>query len=303
MTPEASCAPGARGGLGPLLRAMRPRQWLKNLLVFVPLLAGHVLTPDTLLQALAVFATFCLCASSAYLLNDALDAGHDRLHKTKRHRPMAAGTLSLAAGRGASALLAIAALSAAALQGRAFFIALCTYFVSTLLYSFFIKRVSGLDVVALASLYVLRIVGGGVATGVAASPWLLGFAFLLFLGLALLKRHSELADLRAAGKQQVPGRGYRTGSTGLVGAMGLLASAGAVAVFAAYAGSDAAARLYAEPARLWYAVPLLLAWLGRLWRRSYTRRIHEDPLFFVSKDPASLLIIALCIGVVFAAVG
>lgn len=302
MMPEASFAPGARAGL-PLLQAMRPRQWLKNLLVFVPMLAGHVLTPDTLLQALAVFATFCLCASSAYLLNDALDASHDRLHKTKRHRPMAAGTLSLAAGRSASLLLAIAALAAAALQGMDLFIALCTYFASTLLYSLFIKRVTGLDVVVLAALYVLRIVAGGIATGVTASPWLLGFAFFLFLGLALLKRHSELAGLRAAGNEQVPGRGYRTGSTGLVGVIGLLASAGAAAVLAAYAESDAAARLYAEPARLWCAVALLLAWLGRLWRLSYTRRIHEDPLFFVSKDPASLLIIALCIGVVFAAAG
>lgn len=301
MKLDAVATGSARGGPIPLLLAMRPRQWLKNLLVFIPMLAGHVVNQSTLLHALAAFAAFCLCASSAYLLNDALDAGHDRLHKTKRHRPMAAGTLSLGAGRAASALLAIAALAAAAQQGAAFFIVLCGYFVSTLLYSFFIKRLLGLDVIALAALYVLRIVGGGDATGVAPSPWLLGFAFFLFLGLALLKRHSELADLGPSARERIPGRGYGRRHTGLVGAMGLAASCATVAMFALYVVSRSAALIYPHHGRLWFAVPLLLAWLGRLWILSYRRRIHEDPLFFVSKDSISLAVIAACIGIVIAA--
>ena len=285
----------------PLLLAMRPRQWLKNLLVYIPMLAGHVFSHVAVLHALAAFVAFCLCASSAYLLNDALDAGHDRLHKTKRHRPMAAGTLSLGSGRAASVLLAMAALGAAALQGAAFFMVLCGYFVSTLLYSFFIKRVVGLDVMALAALYVLRIVGGGAATGVAPSPWLLGFAFFLFLSLALLKRHSELADLGPGGKQRIPGRGYRRGNASPVGAVGVAASCATVALFGLYVMSSSAALIYPHPSRLWYAVPLLLLWLGRLWRLSFQRRIHEDPLFFVSKDLFSIAVIAACIGVVIAA--
>ena len=301
MTLETPAVSRPRGGPVPLLRALRPRQWLKNLLVFIPMLAGHAISSESMLQSLAAFATFCMCASSAYLLNDALDASHDRLHKTKRHRPMAAGTLSLRAGLIASALLALAALLAAAQQSSAFFTALLVYFCATLLYSFFLKRLMGLDVLVLASLYVMRIVGGGAATGIDPSVWLLAFSFFLFLGLALLKRHSELADLLASGKVDVPGRGYSTSHTRVVGVLGMLASVCAALVFVLYIGSATVAQMYPHRLRLWFAVPMLLAWLARLWTLSYQRRIHEDPLFFVSKDPVSLALIAACVGAVVAA--
>ncbi len=281
-----------RGWGGALLKAMRPRQWLKNLLVFVPMLAGHA--PGGLLDSLVAFVAFSLCASSAYLLNDTLDAHDDRVHPDKHTRPIAAGTLPIAVALFASPVLAVAALALCACYDVLLAAAVGVYFVTTLAYSVYLKRLLMVDIVTLAILYSLRILGGAAATHIAPSFWLLAFSFFIFLSLALLKRHSELFNLQRAGKEKTRGRGYTTADQMPIGIMGINSAFMSVLIFMLYFNSQGVLALYPQPAWLLGIVPLLVFWLGRLWTQSFRGLVHEDPVLYVSKDPASLTVFALC---------
>jgi 4-hydroxybenzoate polyprenyltransferase/phosphoserine phosphatase len=278
-----------------LFKALRPRQWLKNLLVFVPMLAGHALRPDALAQSLLAFAAFCACASSAYLLNDALDAQDDRLHPTKHRRPIANGSLPLPVALVASPLLAIAGLAACAVLKPFLLLPLGVYFVATLAYSFWLKRLLMVDIVTLAILYSLRVLGGSAATGIEPSFWLIAFSFFMFLSLALLKRHSELFNLHREGKEKTRGRGYTTADKTPVGIMGINAAFVSVLVFMLYFNSQNVLQLYRHPAWLLGILPLLVFWLGRLWALSFRGLVNEDPVLYVSRDKVSLVVMALCV--------
>jgi 4-hydroxybenzoate polyprenyltransferase len=284
-----------------LFKAMRPRQWLKNLLVFVPMLAGHALDAQHVLQSLLAFVAFSLCASSAYLLNDALDAPDDRLHPTKCKRPIAAGSLPLALAVVASPLLAIVALSISFAFSPLLGAALILYFVSTLAYSFQLKRMMMIDIVALALLYTMRLLGGAAATAITPSFWLLGFSFFLFLSLALLKRFSELYNLHQRGKDKTSGRGYTVSDRMPVAVMGINSGFLSVLVFILYFNSDQVLDQYETPQFLMGVVPLLVFWLGRLWMLAFRGQVNEDPVLYVSKDKVSLVTIALCVILVVAA--
>jgi 4-hydroxybenzoate polyprenyltransferase/phosphoserine phosphatase len=284
-----------RGGAArALFKALRPRQWLKNLLVFVPMLAGHALRPDALLESLLAFAAFSACASSAYLLNDALDAQDDRVHPTKHKRPIAAGTLPLPLALAASPVLAFAALAACALAKPLLLLPLGVYFMTTLAYSIWLKRLLMVDIVTLAILYSLRVLGGSAATGIEPSFWLLAFSFFIFLSLALLKRHSELFNLHREGKEKTRGRGYTTADKTPVGVMGINAAFVSVLIFMLYFNSQNVLQLYRHPAWLLGILPLLVFWLGRLWTLSFRGQVNEDPVLYVSKDKVSLVVLALC---------
>ncbi|MBB3118067.1 UbiA family prenyltransferase [Pseudoduganella violacea] len=284
-----------------LFKGLRPRQWLKNLLVFVPMLAGHVLQPATLLQSLLAFVAFSMCASSAYLLNDALDAHDDRQHPTKRLRPIAAGRLPLPLALGASALLAVSAIALCAATNGFLLLMLLVYFASTLAYSFVLKRLLMVDIVTLALLYTLRILGGSAATAILPSFWLLTFSFFLFLSLALLKRYSELYNLKRQGKERTHGRGYSIGDKATIAMMGVNSAFLSVLVFVLYFNSENVLVQYHTPAYLLGAVPLLVFWLGRLWTLASRGEINEDPVLYVSKDKVSLSVFALCAALLLAA--
>lgn len=291
-----------RGGWGKaLLKAMRPRQWLKNLLVFVPMLAGHEITAVAALDSLLAFVAFSLCASSAYLLNDALDATDDRVHPTKRTRPIAAGTLPIAVAMFASPLLAAMALLLCATFNPLLLAAVFLYFAATLCYSLYLKRIMMIDIVTLAILYSMRILGGSAATGIEPSFWLLAFSFFIFLSLALLKRFSELYNLEQQGKDKTAGRGYTTADRGPVGIMGVNSAFVSVLIFILYFESQNAMLQYETPAWLAGIVPLLVFWLGRLWTLAYRGQVNEDPVLYVSRDRVSLTVFALCLGLATAA--
>jgi 4-hydroxybenzoate polyprenyltransferase len=284
-----------RGGAArALVKALRPRQWLKNMLVFLPMLAGHALDIETFLASLLAFVAFSACASSAYLLNDALDAQDDRVHPTKHKRPIAAGTLPLPLALAASPMLAGAALLLCAAVKPFLLLPLGVYFAATLAYSFHLKRLLMVDIVTLAILYSLRVLGGSAATGIEPSFWLLAFSFFIFLSLALLKRHSELFNLHREGKEKTRGRGYTTADKTPIGIMGVNAAFVSVLVFMLYFNSQNVLNLYRHPAWLLGILPLLVFWLGRLWTLAFRGQVNEDPVLYVSKDKVSLVVIVLC---------
>jgi 4-hydroxybenzoate polyprenyltransferase len=286
---------GARHAWLPALwQALRPRQWLKNLLVFVPVLAGHRFTAEALAGSLVAFAAFSLCASSAYLLNDVLDVHDDRLHATKHTRPIATGRLPIAAAIGAFPLLAGAAFLLCGLANPLLLAAVGVYYATTVWYSLHLKRIMMLDIVVLALLYCIRIVGGAAASLVPPSFWLIGFSFFLFFSLALLKRFSELGNLRRRGGRRARGRGYQTADATPIGAMGINAAFVSVLILMLYMNSENALQHYRYPVLLYLWLPLLAFWLGRVWLLAYRGKVNEDPVHYVSRDRISLAVFAAC---------
>ncbi len=289
------------GSFADHLRALRPHQWLKNLLVLLPLAASHRSSPALLLDSLTAFAAFCLVASSVYVLNDLLDLQSDRAHPRKRQRPFASGAVPIAHGTVMAPLLAGLGLVVALPLGPAFTLALACYWLATTAYSLRLKRVPILDIVTLAGLYTLRIVAGGLATGIALSPWLLGFSIFLFFSLAAVKRQAELVGQAAAGGANPPGRGYRVADLQFVSSMATSAGYVSVLVLALYVNSPDVLALYSAPQLLWGICLVLLFWLSRVSRLAHRGEMHDDPVVFAATDRVSLLCIAVCVALTVAA--
>lgn len=270
-------------------RALRLHQWLKNLLLFMPLLAAHQLGDLHAWGVLCLaFVAFSLCASSVYLANDLLDLESDRLHPRKRARPFASGALPAWMGVALAPVLLGASLALAALVGPAFLSWLVVYFILTCLYSGLLKRLILVDCLTLAMLYTVRVLAGGAAVGLELSFWLLAFSVFLFLSLAFVKRFAELELQRTTGRAKLHGRGYHTDDASLIQTMGITAGQASVLVLALYLNSDAVTRLYTHPQLIWGAVPVMLFWVHWMWIQAHRGKMHDDPLVFAVKDRASL---------------
>lgn len=294
-----------RGGgrAGAWVKALRLHQWLKNLLVFLPLLTAHlVLAPAAVTHAGMAFLSFCLCASGVYLLNDLLDLEADRQHPRKRLRPFAAGTLPLTAGLIAAPLLTLAAFALALALSKLFALALAAYYLLTLAYSFALKRIAMLDTIVLAALYTIRIIAGTLALRIGLSFWLLAFSMFLFLSLAMIKRYTELHALLKAGDSRSAGRGYGVDDLPLVHSLGGASGYLAVLVLALYINSTASEALYRHPAILWLLCPLLLYWISRAWLITHRGDMHDDPVVFAVSDRTSLLLLVVAVAIVIGAI-
>lgn len=285
----------------PILKTMRPHQWLKNMLVFVPILTAHAwLNPVAWMAAVTAFVCFSLIASGVYVLNDLLDMDDDRAHPTKRHRPLAAGILPIPLALAMVPVLTLAGFGLAAMTNGLLVGVLAVYWLATVGYSFHLKRWPVWDVLTLAGLYCVRIIGGAVATGIPLSFWLMLLALLGFYSLAVLKRYIELRDLLTRkGKQTA--RGYHVDDTPLLAAQGVGSGILAVGVVALYLQSPAVLPLYANPAMLGLICPLALWWLGRVWFLAHRGEVHDDPVVFAAKDPASWMCLLIAIAIVVGA--
>ena len=277
-----------RGRFISILSAIRIHQWIKNLLVFVPLIAGHKVANLPLLgDAGLAFIAFSFCASGVYVLNDLLDLEVDRAHPTKRNRPFASGKLGIPTGILLAGLLTLSGFSIALMLPRRFFAILGLYVGMTTAYSVYLKRIVTLDVIALAGLYTLRIFAGGEAVRVTISAWLLAFSMFLFLSLAFLKRCSELYLLRGYDKGHVEGRGYREADLASLTNLGAASGYISVLVLALYINSSQVTGLYTHPEVLWLTCPLLLYWVSRIWLKAGRGEVHDDPVIFALKDKLS----------------
>lgn len=293
---------GDRGwNAGTWLEALRPHQWLKNLLILVPLLTSHLVTdPELLWRGLVAFVCFSLCASSVYLLNDLFDLPGDRQHPTKRNRPLASGRASVRVGLFLFPLLLLVAVAGALwLLPWQFGMALLIYYALTLAYSVDLKGRAVVDVIMLAALYTMRIIAGALAFELPLTAWILAFSMFMFLSLAMAKRHAELRAAQARGENdKTPGRGYYPEDLPMVAALGAASGYLSVLVLALYIQESATAALYSRPAVIWLACPLLLYWISRVWMLAHRGRLNEDPLLFAIRDRVSLWVGAL-FGLVF----
>ncbi|TYT76129.1 UbiA family prenyltransferase [Desulfobotulus mexicanus] len=282
-------------------KALRLHQWVKNFLIFIPLLASHkMLEPGLFLQALLAFFCFSLCASSVYILNDMVDLEEDRQHPSKRMRPFASGALPLSMGFAVFPLLLfISFLLSFQFLPIAFLFTLAAYYSLTLAYSFGLKRLVLMDVFTLALLYTLRLVAGALSVDVPLTFWILAFSMFIFLSLALVKRYAELhQNLENNGGGKPPGRGYHTKDMGLLLVMGVVAGYLCVMVLALYIQDEATRKLYSRPEWIWSASVLLLFWISRIWLLSHRGEMHDDPVVFAVRDKVSL-VIGFLLGLIF----
>ena len=275
--------------LSALVKELRPHQWAKNALVLLPvLLANSAHAIPTLARGVLAAGTFSLCASAGYVFNDLLDLEADRIHATKAKRPFASGALPIIFGFPLFLALLIASFSLAlACLPLAFTAMLLVYFVGTVSYSLYLKRLLMLDVLVLAGLYTHRILAGGIATDVHVSTWLLGFSMFLFTSLAFAKRFVELHAL--SNDEQVKNRGYFRVDVPMVTGMGTASGYIAALVFMLYVDSATVRAQYLEPGLLWLVLPALLYWLGRIWLLAGRGQMQEDPVKFALRDRQSLL--------------
>jgi 4-hydroxybenzoate polyprenyltransferase len=302
--PVESVFPLRESVLRAFWRALRPYQWVKNLIVLVPAITSHRLTePGVALNAGIALAAFCLCASGVYLLNDLLDVEADRHHASKRQRPFARGDLPLPAGLAAFPVLLLASFFIGLRLPWGFLAALGAYVLLTTSYSLRLKQAPLLDVFCLAGLYTVRLVAGHEATGIPYSFWLLVFSMFLFLGLALVKRGVELETARQQSQNDIKGRGYAAADLPLVTILGCCSAFLAVLVLALYVNSQEVRILYRHPNLLLLICPLLLYWMSRLWLLAARGRMHDDPVVFALRDPVSYAVGALTLVVIWLATG
>lgn len=269
------------------LRALRPHQWMKNLLVFLPMLAGHDFRLQTLGQALLGFVVFSMIASGVYVLNDLLDLAADRAHPRKRNRPLASGALPILHGTVMAPALLLVGLLLALPLGAQFTAVMLGYLVLTTGYSLRLKRLLVVDIVALAALYTVRIVAGGAASGIELSVWLLAFSVFFFFSLAAVKRQAELVDNIASGKEKPAGRGYVATDLPLVEMMAVGAGFTSVLVMALYLNSPNVRVLYTQPGALWGICMVLLYWISRMVMLGHRGQMDDDPVIFAAKDRVS----------------
>lgn len=272
---------------------LRMHQYVKNALVFVPLVTSHRFTLEAIVTSFFAFVAFSLCASAVYIVNDLVDVQADRLHPNKRTRPLASGALPTWPAAALSlALLAVAAAVSLSISVQ-FAGTLAAYFVLTTAYTFVLKRKMLVDVIVLSLLYSVRVIAGGVAISVPVSEWLLAFSMFIFTTLALLKRYVELSRRLDAGLADPGNRNYKVGDIGIVAALAAASGFNAVTVFALYISSDSARQLYTHAQVLWLICPLLMYWIGRALLMAHRRHMDDDPIVFAFKDRPSLIILGL----------
>jgi 4-hydroxybenzoate polyprenyltransferase len=297
-------SPSHRSVLGSYVAATRPRHWLKNLLVFLPLAAAHRLYEPALLwrDALA-FVAFSLCAASVYLFNDLKDLAADRAHPQNRLRPLASGQITSTGALIAAVTLLVAAVVSGLWLGVPFLAVIIFYSATMVIYSSGAKAAPILDVLILACGYASRVVAGAVATRVPWSPWLTAFCVFLFFSLALIKRYAELRSMPpVADGSEAHVRGYLYQDGTLLVAQGMAAGYVSVLVLALYTNTRLVQAPVGKYGLFWLICLVLLYWINYMWLMAHRGQIREDPVAYALKNPVSRILILIAAVVTLAAV-
>ena len=305
MTTVSQTFPSASIEPSDWISALSVYQWIKNFLLFIPLLASHQIGNFQSLSMLVLaFISFSLCASSVYILNDLLDLESDRQHPRKKYRPFSSAKISILLGLAIVPFLIIASFILGLMIGQEFLIVLTIYFILTGAYSLILKRIVLIDCLTLAILYTSRIIAGAAVISVSLSFWLLAFSIFIFLSLAFVKRYTELMAQVKIGNDHAHGRGYKVSDSLIVQILGTSAGYLSVLVMALYIQSEDMMNLYAQPTAIWFAIPLLLFWISWVWLKATRGLMHDDPIVFAIKDKASIFVAVLTTLVfIYAAIG
>jgi 4-hydroxybenzoate polyprenyltransferase len=278
------------------VNVFRLHQWIKNILIFVPIFATYqVINYGQWINLALAFLSFSLCSSSVYIANDLLDLQNDRLHLRKRFRPFASGQIPILIGISLVPVLIISSLLIAQFVGGSFLPWLFIYFGLTCAYSWGLKRLVLIDCLTLAILYVLRVIAGAATVDVPLSFWLFAFSIFLFLSLAFIKRYTEIKVHFKSSAEMIPGRGYNSADASFIKQLGITSGYAATIVLALYLNSENVLKHYPTPEIIWGVVPLILLWISWMWLQTHRGFMHDDPIVFALKDKMSVFIGTLLI--------
>ncbi len=276
-------------------RLIRVHQWIKNLLIFLPLLLAHEFNNISIIgKSILAFISFSFVASSVYIFNDIVDIRNDRNHPSKKHRPIPSGVTSAYTGLFVCFLLLTIGIVVAFSVSNEFTLTCIMYVLLNFVYSFFAKRIPIADIFLLSTFYVLRIIAGSLATGIPVSNWLLAFSIFFFLSLATLKRYVEL-NLIANSEKNMYGRPYNIDSSNFFQILGINSAFASIIVLILYINSEKVNTLYKSPSLLWFDAFLLLFWLAMLWNYAKNKSIDHDPILVILKNPTFLFTLVLMI--------
>ena len=278
-----------------ILKAMRPHQWAKNSLIFLPLLTSHTFNASEVLISLFGFVCFSLAASAVYIINDMLDIEDDRRHFSKRNRPFAKGMLSIKQGIFISGILFLATLFLSYILLYHGIVVLCVYIALTFFYSSYLKSQPMMDVFCLSLLYSIRVFYGHVINGIDQSSWLLAFCSFFFLSLAFMKRSAEIEKVATKAESLAQRRGYGQKDEFLLKTAGICSGLISILVLCLYISSEKVSILYANPDFLWVAAYVLLFWKLRMWLVTTRGKMDQDPVLYTLKDPVSYVVAGLVI--------
>jgi len=287
-----------------MIWAMRPLHWLKNGLVFIPILLNHdVFDIEALWHGLIAFVAFSLIASAIYLLNDIKDVEADRHHPTKCKRPLAAGEITQTQAYAAVPVLLVAAFSTVMFvpQPKIFALSLLAYLFLALAYLLFLKRKLLVDVLGLAAMHTLRILAGNAAAAIPVSSWLLAFSMFLFLSLALVKRYAELRITQDQSGLKKAGRGYHAEDIEALSQLGMASGCTCALIMALYVDSANVKQLYRHPELIWLVCPIILYQMARIWFLARRGHMPDDPLVFMIRDWRSQVMGLLVVAIMIAA--
>ena len=274
-----------------ILKQLRVHQWIKNSLIFLPLVASHqILSPTTYLYSLFGICAFSLITSTVYVINDLLDLENDRAHETKKKRPLASGDLSILLGL----YLAFACFTSGAIIAYAisplFLILALVYILINLFYSAKAKKLIILDCILLAMMYTYRIFLGTIIASLEVSVWLISFSFFLFLSLAFIKRYAELFNLKKQSMEKTKGRAYQVNDMPVIIGMAIGAGFLSILVLDIYLNQDEIKEAFQSIWFAYFCLPTLLYWLARIFIKTARGNMNEDPVAYALKDKASLVI-------------
>ncbi|MCP4745382.1 MAG: UbiA family prenyltransferase [Desulfobacteraceae bacterium] len=279
------------------IKAFRPHHWIKNFLLFLPLIISHTFNAGLWYLAILGFIAFSATASATYILNDLLDIEADRAHPNKKDRPFASGALPFKYGPILIAALIAVSIITTLFLPPMFWLCLTGYLFLTVMYSFCLKRKALVDILTLSSLYTARIIAGGCATGLTVSNWLLGVSIFTFTSIAFAKRGIELKNAAPKENNFLKGRGYMPNDLILIEQVGISSAFSAVIMLSLYINSDSVLQLYSRPKFLWSTCLIFIYWLSRFWLKVHRGELHHDPLIDAVKDP-----ISLCCGILIFAI-
>ena len=269
---------------------MRPHQWAKNVLVFVPMALGQNVDAGRAWCGVMAFGSFCACASAVYIMNDLADASSDRHHPRKRQRPIAKGDLSRQAAIVTIAALLTTAFALASNAAPDCITLLVAYIALNIAYTGLLRAQPLVDVISLSAMYGLRLAMGAAATTTPLSHWFLAFAMFFFTSLAFVKRYVELRHVEAVGATDRGCRGYVGGDADIIAMLGVASGYVSVLVLALYMNSEQMHLLYGEGWALWGLCPLMLYWISRVWLLARRGEFDDDPVQFALTDGVSLVV-------------
>ena len=265
-----------------VITLFRPRQWIKNVFVFAGLIfSRNFLFPSSIVKSIVAFLLFCLLSSGVYILNDIFDYEEDRVHPSKKKRPIAAGAIAKHTGMIIACFLIAAALGGAYLTAHPFFYTCVIYTALMIMYSAVVKKIIILDVLFVATGYVLRAIAGAVVIQVEISPWLLLCTLLLALFLAISKRRSEIIRL---GEQAVQHRKTLSSySVSLLNQMIGIVTSACIVSYCLYTLAPETTAKFGS-GRLMYTIPFVLYGIFRYLYLTFRNTDAEAPERIITRD-------------------